>query len=165
MRTTTTPEAIKAIIAALAKIHVRPFGCESGDPKYNAQRNLSGKTHYVDDDTLRFHKSRVLSAQAIHGGLLFRIITSDALDMHNTKRGFRAVVFDVFGTTIDRPKLEEATATKQAALNLSERQEIDLVIHYQCAIQSELRQRTNDAEEMREALAMMETNVMEAQAA
>lgn len=163
MKTTTTPESIAAIIAALSKIHVRPFGYESGDPKNNAQRNLNGKTHYVDDDTLRFHKSRVLSAQAIHSGLLFRIITSDALDMHNTKRGSRAVVFDVFGTTVDRPKLEEATATKQAALNLSERQTIDLVAHYQAAIASELRNREREASELRAALATLPA--MEAQAA
>lgn len=74
MRTTTTPEAIKAIIAALAKIHVR------------------------------------LSAARV----AIRNITLSAIS---------------------------------------------------AARRSELRQRTNDAEEMREALAMMETNVMEAQAA
>jgi len=35
------------------------FTRESGDPKTNAQRNLMGRTHYVDDATLRFHASRV----------------------------------------------------------------------------------------------------------
>lgn len=166
MTTTTTTEEIKSITEALQKIHVRPFGCESSDPKYNAQRNLRGKTHYVDDDTLRFHKSRVLSAQAIHGGLLFRIVCSDSLDMHNTKRGFRAVVFDVFGTTIDRPKLEDATATRQAAINASDKQSIDLVAHYQAAIQSELRRRESDAKELREALEMISCQTLsEAQAA
>lgn len=27
---------------------------EASDPRDNAQRNLSGRTHYVDDDTLRW---------------------------------------------------------------------------------------------------------------
>lgn len=30
---------------------------QGNNPKYHAQRNLQGRTHYVDDDTLRFHKA------------------------------------------------------------------------------------------------------------
>ena len=163
MQTKTTPDQITAIIAALAKIHIRPFQHESCDPKHNAQRNLNGKTHYVDDDTLRWHKSRVLSCRELHGGLLLRIVCSDALDTHNTRRGFRAVVFDVFGTTIDTPKLEEAASTSQAAINKSDKQEIDLVAHYHAAIASELRHREQSANELRQALATLPA--MEAQAA
>ena len=81
---------------------------ESSDPKTNAQRNLCGRTHYVDDDTLRWHKSRVLASRVIDQGLLFAITTSDALDMNNTKRGYRYIIFDVFGNVLERPKLEEA---------------------------------------------------------
>lgn len=88
---------------------------ESSDPKRNAQRNLQGRTHYVDDDSLRFHKSRVISARDHDGGLLFSIVTSDALDMHNTKRGFRYVIFDLFGTVIDRPTLENVFRTSDQA--------------------------------------------------
>lgn len=162
MKTTTTDEEIKAIIAALAKLHLRPFGYESGDSKYNAQRNLRGKTHYVDDETLRWHKSRVCSAGHLHGGLLFRITTSDALDMNNTRRGFRVVVFDVFGTTIYRPKLEEAFSTSQAAFKASEKQEIDLVKHYEEAIANELKRKEDDIRNHREALAVLSgANVQE----
>ena len=88
---------------------------ESTDPKINAQRNLCGRTHYVDDDTLHWHKSRVLSARVVDRGLLFAIVTSDALDMNNTKRGFRFVIFDVFGTVLGRPKLEDAYKTRDKA--------------------------------------------------
>ncbi len=88
---------------------------ESSDAKTNAQRNLCGRTHYVDDDSLRWHKSRVLSTRVTDGGLLFAIITSDALDMNNTRRGFRYVVFDVFGTVVARPQLEEAFRTSEQA--------------------------------------------------
>ena len=88
---------------------------ESSDAKQNAQRNLCGRTHYVDDDTLRWHKSRVLATRVVDGGLLFAIITSDAMDMANTKRGFRYVVFDVFGNVISRVDLESSFRTRDQA--------------------------------------------------
>ena len=94
---------------------MRLYKCESSYPKPNAQANLCGRTHYVDDDTLRFHKSRILSAHVVDRGLLFAIVTSDALDMNNSKRGYRYVIFDVFGTVLARTKLEEAHARSQSA--------------------------------------------------
>ena len=88
---------------------------ESSDPKWSAQRNLMGRTHYVDDETLRWHKSRVLSSRSVANGLLFAIVTSDQLDMRNTKRGFRYVIFDLFGTVVSRVDLEHAfTSSKKA---------------------------------------------------
>lgn len=155
MKTTTTEDQIKTIKAALAKIHVRPFEYESGDIKRNAQRNLMGKTHCVDDATLKWHKSRVCSSCHLHGGLLFRIVTSDALDMNNTRRGFRAVVFDLFGTPIYRVKLEEAFSTSEKAERASKEQEIDLVEHYRVAIASELKQRTDALNGYSEALDLL----------
>ena len=152
MKTNSTDSQRARIIAALEKLHVRPFSQESSDPKYDAQRNLRGKTHYVDDDTLKFHKSRVLSSARLEDGLLLRIVTSDALDMHNTKRGFRAVVFDVFGTVIDRPTLEQASSTKEAALNRSRNQPLDLVAHYQEALESQLNRKQDEAGEIERAL-------------
>jgi hypothetical protein len=80
----------------------RLYRNESSDARYNAQKNLQGRTHYVDDDTLRWHKSRVLSSRHTDGGLLFAIVESVALDMHNTKRGVRYVIFDVFGTVVGK---------------------------------------------------------------
>jgi hypothetical protein len=75
---------------------------QSSNPLWNAQRNLCGRTHYVDDDTLKFHKSRVLSARATDNGLLFAIVTSDARDHQNTRRGMRYVIFDIFGFVVER---------------------------------------------------------------
>lgn len=155
MKTITTQDEIKAIITALQAIHVRPFCCESSDPKINAQRNLRGKTHYVDDDTLRWHKSRVCSAHTLHGGLLYRIICSDALDMNNTTRGFRAVVFDVFGTTVDRPTLEEASKTSQAALKVSDSHTLDLTAHYREAIAGQIKHKQDELEELRGCLSSL----------
>jgi hypothetical protein len=81
----------------------------------NAQRNLMGRTHYVDPDTLRYHKSRVVYAKASSSGLLFYLITSDALDMQNTKRGFRYAIFDLFGRCLARVELKDAFRTKRQA--------------------------------------------------
>jgi hypothetical protein len=75
---------------------------QSSNPLWNAQRNLCGRTHYVDDDTLRFHKSRVISARHTDNGLLFAIVTSDAKDYENKTRGFRYVIFDIFGFVVER---------------------------------------------------------------
>ena len=70
--------------------------------KQNAQQNLRGKTHYVDDETLRYHHARILGARAICDGLFFKIIESVSLDMRNTRRSFRVVVFDLFGAVVER---------------------------------------------------------------
>lgn len=83
--------------------------------KPNAQRNLCGRTHYVDDDTLRWHKSRVISSRVVDNGLLFAIVTSDALAMDNSKRGFRYVIFDLFGDVISRVNLDNAYRTSEQA--------------------------------------------------
>jgi hypothetical protein len=84
-------------------------------PVGNAQTNLMGRTHYVDPHTLRYHKSRVVYAKASSSGLLFYLITSDALDYNNTKRGFRWAVFDLFGSCLMRVALKDAFRTKRQA--------------------------------------------------
>lgn len=95
---------------------MKMFREESSDSKTNAQRNLSGRTHYVDDDTLRYFHSRILSSHTIADGLLFYIVESLALDHRNSKRGFRAVAFDVFGEIVYRPSLEECVSSSDAAV-------------------------------------------------
>jgi len=88
---------------------------ESYKPKVNAQRNLQGRTHYVDDDTLRFHFSRIRRARPEKDGLLFSIIESVALDYQNQKRGYRYVVFDIFGHVVSRLELEYCVKNLRAA--------------------------------------------------
>lgn len=96
---------------------MKQYSVEYSDPKTNAQRNLEGRTHYVDSETLRFHKSRILTTHVTDCGLIFSIVESVALDMHNTKRGYRSVTFDLFGNVINRASLEDCKSTKKAALN------------------------------------------------
>ncbi len=70
-------------------------------PKANAQANLSGRTHYVNDDTLRYFFSRIVRTREIEHGLLFLLIELVAGDHQNRSRGFRFVAFDLCGTVIN----------------------------------------------------------------
>lgn len=118
------------------------------------------RTHYVDDDTLRYHHSRVLSARHVDGGLLFAIICSDALDMRNTSRGFRYSIFDLFGTVIERPDLEHAFKTSRqaekamwAALN-----NIDAVAHTLAAIEKARKGFAAEMDELTKEVRTVATN-------
>jgi len=93
------------------------FSHESRNARYNAQRNLEGRTHYVDDATLRCFRSRILLTAINANGLLFGMVESVSLNPNHTQRGFRAVVFDVFGTIIERRGLEDCRKTRKAAEN------------------------------------------------
>jgi hypothetical protein len=84
-------------------------------PKINAQENLQGRTYYVEPSTLRFFNSRILSALPVSNGAFYKIIESVSLDHNNTKRGFRAVLFDIFGTVVYRPDFAECFANKEKA--------------------------------------------------
>lgn len=83
--------------------------------KYNAQLNLEGRTHYVDDSSLRFHHARIIYTNDYKNGLIFGLIESVALDMNNTKRGFRYVLFDLFGNVVSRVDLEDSFKTSKVA--------------------------------------------------
>jgi hypothetical protein len=48
--------------------------------------------------------------------LIFALIESYAVDMHNTRRAYRPVVFDVFGTVLSRVDLENGYKSTKAAL-------------------------------------------------
>lgn len=88
---------------------------ESSNPKWNAQRNLNGRTHYVDDDTLRFYKSRILYCHITENGLLLALVESCAADPENRKRVYRPVVFDVFGHVIHKPDFEHSFSKSKKA--------------------------------------------------
>jgi hypothetical protein len=48
-------------------------------------------------------------------GLLFYLVESVALDMNNTRRGYRYAIFNVFGTCLERPSLDESYKTSEQA--------------------------------------------------
>lgn len=83
--------------------------------KINAQLNLCGRTHYVDDDTLRGFGSRILCADETASGLIFWIVESCFVDYEKTKRTFRFVAFDLFGTVLERADLQHGFSGKNPA--------------------------------------------------
>jgi hypothetical protein len=97
---------------ALPKIFNREY---SDNPTISAQKNLEGRTHYVDPQTLKYHGSRILSALPVSNGAFFKIIETVSIDYQHTKRGYRAVMFDLFGTVIYHPKLEETHTNREKA--------------------------------------------------
>jgi hypothetical protein len=100
---------------ALNKAGVHLYSDKSSYAKNNAQSNLAGRTHYADDNTLKYFHAKILEANIVGGGAFFYIIESAAMDMNNTKRGFRYVLFDVFGTVIERIHMEDSFRTKEQA--------------------------------------------------
>jgi hypothetical protein len=118
------------------------FASHSSNPRVNAQENLSKITHYVDTSTLRWHKSRILHSRPMFNGACFMILESVALDYENTRRGFRAVVFDLAGRTVYRPDLEQCRSTSRAALVDCDRwlNRFDPAAHYADALNERIRQ-------------------------
>ena len=88
------------------------------DPTSCAERNLIGRTHYVDPATRRYHKSRISKAIVLHDGLIFAIMESCAGDYNNTYRVHRPVFFDLDGSVINRVTLEDAPRTSKSGLAL-----------------------------------------------
>ena len=86
------------------------------EPVAMAQDQLTGRTHYVDPDSLRFHHARVLRARVICSGLFLRIVESCAADYENTKRVFRFVVFDVWGNVVERQNFDNSYSSTDKAL-------------------------------------------------
>ena len=97
-------------------LNISLFECKHyGDGKLNAQLNLNDKTHFVDNSTLRYFKSRIISAAHTDNGLLFYVIESTSQNPDNTKRGFRGCIFDLFGSTVYRPDLDNLQSTSDKA--------------------------------------------------
>ncbi len=81
----------------------------------NAQAMLEGRTHYVDDNTLRYFNSRITGAQPSTFGLFYRITESCSRSYDGTGRGFRTVLFDLNGQTVYRPDLDSLHSTSAKA--------------------------------------------------
>ena len=129
-----TPETVSIIAAALG---TRPFDPYGRTPTARAQNALEGLTYYVTPNTLRFHHVRIIGARPVLGGAFFLILETVAKDWENTQRGTRAVLFDLLGKTVYRPKLEETRSTRERALRDYETWlgTFDPVEHYRAAIQ------------------------------
>jgi hypothetical protein len=95
------PATLARAQAGLRAAYLRTFDCQSCDYKYNAQRNLQGRTHYVDEDTLKGFGSRILNSGNDQTGMVFWLIESVSTKPHDGKRNKRFVAFDLFGTVVN----------------------------------------------------------------
>lgn len=96
-----TDKKLARLQLAMNAAYIRRYRCESCDTTYNAQRNLSGRTHYVDDATLKGFQARILSGGATDDGLLFWLVESVQSRPNHGGYTRRAIVFDVFGDIVN----------------------------------------------------------------
>lgn len=82
-------------------------------PTETAQRNLAGRTHYADPDTLRFFGSRILDCEAVQHGHLLALVES--LQGGDGRRVYRPAVFDRFGEPVHRPEIDNSARNPETA--------------------------------------------------
>jgi hypothetical protein len=94
----------------------------SYNPRYNAQHNLRGRTHFVDEDTLRYFEGRVLSAYDSADGRLFVVVHSQRENYRNTNRTYSYAIFDLAGGIVAGrlPHKTAAKARKECAAALAQ---------------------------------------------
>lgn len=61
-----------------------------------AQRQLSGRTHYADEDTLRYFGARINETRQDDNGLWFAL--RESVQPPHSNRVHRWAIFDIFGT-------------------------------------------------------------------
>jgi len=89
------------LTAAMSAAYVRPYRCESSYPEHDAPRNLQGRTHYVDADTLKGFQARILNGGCTKDGLLYWLVESVQSRPNHGGYTRRAIVFDVFGDIVN----------------------------------------------------------------
>jgi hypothetical protein len=121
------------------------FEIEGRTASARAQYALSGRTHYCEPATLRWHKARINHAQLLSMGAFFLIVESCSADFENSKRVSRAVCFDIFGTVVYRPDLDESSTSTATATTAFYKfwNEFNEVAYYQ----EELKSRSRRAQE------------------
>jgi len=118
--TGTTKEQQIALRDALDKAGVFHFRQNSSyKPKYSAQNALAGKSHYVDDQTLRLFNVKVLDAGPILEGLFYFIRESKSNGFDHVERIHDYKYFDIWGNTVremdKKSERNECYSTSQLA--------------------------------------------------
>ena len=103
------------IETSLTILGIRPFRVESCYALDNAQRNLSGRSHYADKETLRYFKARILDAYTAKENLVFWLIESNNSKHFEPKKNKRFICFDIFGTVLN--ERDDWFSTSKAADN------------------------------------------------
>ena len=118
--TGTTKEQQLALRDALDKAGVFHFRQNSSyKPKYSAQNALAGKSHYVDDQTLRLFNAKVLDAGPILQGLFYFIRESKSNGFDHVERIHDYKYFDIWCNTVremdKKSERDECYSTSQLA--------------------------------------------------
>jgi hypothetical protein len=122
------------------------------DAKAMAQRNLSGRTHYADDGTLRFFHARINHCQTAHHGLVLILVESVAKDPRNTSRETRFVAFDMWGEVLnDRDATPRASTAKAREDATAWLETFDVLGHYRDAFTERAAQLERQAADYRAA--------------
>ena len=103
------------LVNALRCAGLSTYDDGGSDPTLRAQNALSGRTHYCEPASLRWHKARINHAQLLSMGAFFLIVESCSTDFENSKRVTRAVCFDIFGKVVYHPDLENSSRSTAAA--------------------------------------------------
>lgn len=102
--------SLENIKKALAQAGVYPYQSRYfSSPKDMAQEQLSNRTHYADDSTLRFFGARINETRQDDNGLWFAL--RESLEKPGVGRIHRWAIFDVFGTC---ERTEDCKTAKQA---------------------------------------------------
>lgn len=106
-----------ALATKLKAIGLELYRERSGYPLSQAQRNLEGRTHYVDDKSIKFHAAKIISCNVLDDGLILGIVESVKAGFNEQESGrvYRPVFFDVFGNDIYRPDIENSFKTAKQA--------------------------------------------------
>lgn len=133
----------------------RLFEMTGYDAKACAQRNLSGRTHYADSDTLKYFHARLTSARPECGGVIFLMVESVAKDYQNTSRGFRFVAFDLFGEVLTERDTYFTSTDKARTAGLAWLESFDVAAHYRAALTERATRLEREAARMRAGAAAL----------
>lgn len=146
----------KEMTADLARATAQAFNVDtfqrkaSYSAKADAQANLTGRTHYVDSDTLKYFHARINSCRAVDNGALLLIVESVAADYENRSRGFRFVAFDLTGTVLERAdsdNLHKTSAQAEKAM-WAWADSFDCLAHYRVLLQERAERAKRNAADM-----------------
>lgn len=89
---TTITQIEKAARAAGVNLYQSAYMSQEKDM---AQRQLQGRTHYADDETLRFFGARINATRQDDNGLWFAL--RESVQPPHSNRVHRWAIFDIFG--------------------------------------------------------------------
>ncbi len=126
--------------------------------KAMAQRNLNGRTHYADDDTLKFFHTRINACRTEAHGLLLIMLESTANNFKNTSRSHRFVVFDLFGDVLNARDTLRAKSGKAHDDMRDWLASFDVLAHYKQAMAERAERMKRDADAMAKAARAIRIN-------